>query len=137
MTTTMEFYQLPNDHYDYDEDLKCPVCLDVLACPVARSCGHALCAACHFECEKTSSRCPTCRGGEGAAPQPNKLADAAICALVKNKATTPAMTESEREAWDERREEGVYGLREGAAKLEVDEAAKQGLRARKKAEQRQ
>ena len=77
--TTVNPHQLPFDNYDYDEDLKCPVCLEVLACPVARSCGHALCAACHFECAKrTSSRCPICRGGEGAAPLPNKLADAAI-----------------------------------------------------------
>ena len=73
--TTVNPHQLPCDHYDYDKDLNCPVCLEVLACPVARSCGHALCAACHFECEKKSSRCPICKGGEGDTLWPNKLAD--------------------------------------------------------------
>ena len=80
MSTTTERYHLPHDHYD-GYDLVCPVCLGLLACPVARSCGHALCAACHFQCEKTSSRCPTCKG-EGIMAPLNKVVDAAICKVV-------------------------------------------------------
>ena len=89
----MNPYQLPDDRYDYVNDLKCPVCLEVLACPVVHSCGHALCAACHFDCAaRTSKRCPVCRDGEGAAPLPNKLADAAIWALVEKGANLEAQT---------------------------------------------
>ena len=38
MSTTTELYHLPHDHYDGDE-LFCPVCLDLLACPVTMGGG--------------------------------------------------------------------------------------------------
>ena len=39
------------------EDLKCPICLDLVYEPVLTSCGHLICQ----RCVRGQARCPTCR----------------------------------------------------------------------------
>ena len=39
------------------EDLKCPICLDLVYEPVLTSCGHLICQ----KCVRGQARCPTCR----------------------------------------------------------------------------
>lgn len=49
-----------------EEDIKCPICLEVLAYPVTLDCGHNFCRGCVNEyCEKWEGlgelECPACR----------------------------------------------------------------------------
>ena len=50
-----------------EEDLKCPVCLEMLTNPLALPCEavHYICAGCWEQCDH---RCPTCRRSHTSAP---------------------------------------------------------------------
>ena len=45
-----------------DENLLCPLCLDVLDDPVSGACGHASCRECLGQHLSNHSDCPQCRG---------------------------------------------------------------------------
>lgn len=50
---------------DTDENLKCPVCLEIFENPVSIPCGHKFCENCLDSCENVSgsATCPVCRTG--------------------------------------------------------------------------
>jgi len=42
-------------------ELRCPICTNVLCCPVGLPCGHTFCKHCCTRCIEASGECPLCR----------------------------------------------------------------------------
>ena len=102
-----------------NKDIECPICFDVLACPVVRpACHHVFCAVCDLECRKSSPLCPCCKQ-----PDPNgrpavvhKLADAFAVKLV---ASGWYEQPEAKAAWHKHREAGLEALSQLAEQPEV------------------
>jgi hypothetical protein len=48
------------DQNPIDPELECPVCMDILFCPVSINCGHSFCRPCLVKILKTKPQCPLC-----------------------------------------------------------------------------
>ena len=44
-----------------EDELKCPICLDLMSVPITAMCGHSYCRRCIYKCAGT--KCPVCRSG--------------------------------------------------------------------------
>ncbi|XP_007547507.1 nuclear factor 7, ovary-like [Poecilia formosa] len=64
-----------------EEDLLCPVCLDIYKDPVFLPCSHSFCKACllHFRKERREPSCPVCRRRSAGGNPPCNLALKRLC----------------------------------------------------------
>ncbi|XP_062305901.1 E3 ubiquitin-protein ligase TRIM35 [Osmerus eperlanus] len=71
-----------------EEDLYCPVCIDIFSDPVLLTCSHSVCRSCIQRCWDTSAsrECPVCRCRASKHSPPSNLALKNLCeALVQSR----------------------------------------------------